>query len=60
MLLSNRKEVARTTPRGPNSFYPGQDTLRSVVVLTFCRPLKASRWFPYAEETGRKIFRSNG
>ena len=22
------KEVVRTTPRGPNSFYPGQDTLR--------------------------------
>jgi len=30
------------------------------VVLTSRRPLQASRWFPYAEETGGKIFRSNG
>ena len=30
------------------------------MVLTSRRPLKASRWFPYVEETGGKIFRSNG
>ena len=30
------------------------------MVLTSCRPLEASRWFPYVEETGGKIFRSNG
>ena len=31
-----------------------------MVVLTSRKPLKASRWFPYVEETGGKIFRSNG
>ena len=30
------------------------------VVLTSRRPLQAQRWFPYVEETGGKIFRSNG
>ena len=30
------------------------------MVLTFRKPLQASRWFPYVEETGGKIFRSNG
>ena len=30
------------------------------MVLTSRKPLNASRWFPYVEETGGKIFRSNG
>ena len=30
------------------------------MVLTSRRPLQASRWFPYVEETGGKTFRSNG
>ena len=30
------------------------------MVLTSRKPLPALRWFPYVEETGGKIFRSNG
>ena len=60
MLLSNWKEVVRTTRAAHNSFLAGQQALRFVVVLTSRKPLKASRWFPYVEETGGKIFRSNG
>ena len=30
------------------------------MVLTSRTPLPALRWFPYVEETGGKIFRSNG
>ena len=30
------------------------------MVLTSRKPLEAQRWFPYVEETGGKIFRSNG
>jgi hypothetical protein len=30
------------------------------VVLTSRKPLEAQRWFPFVEETGGKIFRSNG
>ena len=60
MLLSNWKEVVRTTPRGRNKFSYWPVCVACEVVLTSRRPLKAKRWFPFVEETGGKIFRSNG
>jgi len=46
--------------RGPQQFSCWPASVAFVVVLTSRKPLKASRWFPYVEETGGKIFRSNG
>jgi len=60
MISSNRREAARTTPRGRNKFLSWPGYVACEVVLTFRRPLQALRWFPYVEETGGKIFRSNG
>ena len=60
MIGSNRREAARTTPRGRNKFSCWPASVAVEVVLTSRRPLKAKRWFPFVEETGGKIFRSNG
>ena len=53
MLLSNWKEVVRTTRAAPTVFILARMRCSSVV-LTFRKPLQASRWFPYVEETGGK------
>ena len=60
MLRSNWKEVVRTTRTTPTVFLLASKRCSIEVVLTSRKPLKASRWFPYVEETGGKIFRSNG
>ena len=60
MLLSNRERSRAPHRAAATSFHTGQYALHCEVVLTSRRPLKAERWFPYVEETGGKIFRSNG
>ena len=60
MLLSNCREAARTAPRGRNKFSYWPVCVACEVVLTSRKPLEAQRWFPFVEETGGKIFRSNG
>ena len=47
----------RTTRADPTVL---QDTLHVRWCWLPVSPLKATRWFPYVEETGGKIFRSNG
>ena len=63
MISSNCREAARTGvppgPRGRNKFLSWPGYVACAVVLTSCRPLQASRWFPYVEETGGKNFSSN-
>ena len=50
----------RTTRTTPTVFVLASKRCSIEVVLTSRKPLKAARWFPYVEETGGKIFRSNG
>src|ERR1035441_2286199 len=59
MVRSNWKEVVRTTRAAPKVLsWPGY--VACSVVLSSRTPLPALWWFPYVEETGGKIFRSNG
>src|SRR3974377_1835340 len=44
----------------PQQFLSSPGYVARLVVLTSRTPLPALRWFPYVEETGGKIFRSNG
>ena len=60
MISSKCREAARTTPRGRTKFLSWPGYVAWEVVLTSRKPLKAQRWFPFVEETGGKIFRSNG
>jgi hypothetical protein len=58
MISSNWKEVVRTVSRGPQQFILAR--IRCLFGGADSRAVKRFTVAPYVEETGGKIFRSNG